>query len=226
MFDKCQWLHEKLAVLPVIKYPFNTDELPLNGIYFFYQDGEYWGHGGHKNRIVRIGTHKGDNFRDRISQHYLLDMRKMEFDRNMQKPSDRSIFRKNLGRVLLNQDKDQYLSTWEIDFTKKSNRQDYGFKRDIAKEIQIEHKITEIMSTTFSFRFLIISNEEERIGKKGLESRLIGTVSRCKLCVPSSDWLGRFSPIQKIRQSGLWQVQHLHDPGLNTQDILVIEEAL
>jgi hypothetical protein len=39
-------------------------------IYFFYEDGEFWGHGGNRLRIVRIGTHKDGNFRSRIKEHF------------------------------------------------------------------------------------------------------------------------------------------------------------
>ena len=49
-------------------------------------------------------------------EHYFLDESKMNFDKNMPKPSDRSVFRKNLGKALLNRDGDDYLSIWDIDF--------------------------------------------------------------------------------------------------------------
>jgi len=64
----------------------------------FYEDGEVWGHGGDKLRIVRVGTHRGGSLRNRIAEHYLLGKyeRQMYFDRNRPKPSDRSI----LGRIL------------------------------------------------------------------------------------------------------------------------------
>jgi hypothetical protein len=116
-------LHEQLEQLPLIRYPFKLDQLPENGIYFFYEDGEIWGHGGDKPRIVRVGTHRDGNFRSRISEHYLLNESWMDFDENKPKPSDRSIFRKNIGRALLNKDKDSYLQIWNIDFTISKNRE-------------------------------------------------------------------------------------------------------
>jgi hypothetical protein len=61
----CGWLREQLERLPLTKYPFNLNQLPRNGIYFFYEKGETWGHHGSKPRIVRIGTHKSNNFRSR-----------------------------------------------------------------------------------------------------------------------------------------------------------------
>ncbi|GBC68339.1 hypothetical protein HRbin01_00018 [archaeon HR01] len=75
MSDLCKWLHE---------------QLPENGIYFFYEKGEIWGHGGDKPRIVRIATHREGNFRSRIGKHYLLNESWMNFDR--------SIFRYIIGK--------------------------------------------------------------------------------------------------------------------------------
>ena len=64
--------------------------------------GEIIDHGyGPKPRIARIGTHK-NNFQSRISEHFLLKESKMNFSIANPKPSDRSIFRKNIGRALLN----------------------------------------------------------------------------------------------------------------------------
>lgn len=84
----------------------------------------------------------------------------------------------------------------------RENRMKYGHLRDIEKEKQTEGMITEILRKSFSFRF-IIEKEEERIGTKGLESRLIATVARCERCRPSENWLGKYSPVPEIRNSGL-----------------------
>jgi hypothetical protein len=39
MADLCRWLHEKLQELSILRFPFDTAQLPVNGIYFFYGDG-------------------------------------------------------------------------------------------------------------------------------------------------------------------------------------------
>ena len=56
------------------------------------------------------------------------------------------------------------------------------------------------------------------MGKGCLESHLIGTIARCKLCGPSENWLGKHSPKKKIRTSGLWLVQHLREDEINGND--------
>jgi hypothetical protein len=212
--------------LPLIRFPFKLETLPENGIYFFYEDGEFWGHGGEKLRIVRVGTHKDGNFRSRIREHFLLDEAWMDFDKSKPKPSDRSIFRKNLGRALLNKEKDDYLKIWEIDFTTRRNQELWGDKRDMEKEKKIEEKITKILREKFSFRFIILDPHVERMGSKGLESSLIGTLASCKSCRPSSEWLGNYSPVKKIQESGLWLVQHLKSNPINEKDKEIILRAV
>ena len=226
MSDMCKWLHEQLEQLPLIKFPFRLEQLPENGIYFFYEKGEIWGHGGNKLRIVRIGTHKEGNFRSRIKEHYLLDESKMNFDSDRPAPHERSIFRKNIGRALLNKAKDDYLKVWEIDFTTKRSREEFGYKRDVEKEKKIESDITRILRENFCFRFIKFDSQEERMGKKGLESSLIGTVASCGLCRPSLSWLGKYSPNLKIKNSGLWLVQHLKNRGISENDEAVILNAI
>lgn len=91
-----------------------------------------------KPRIVRIGTHKENNFQTRISEHFLLNESKLNFTLASPKPSDRSIFRKNIGRALLNKNNDCYLKIWNIDYTSKENRLKMNLMRNMEKEKQIE----------------------------------------------------------------------------------------
>lgn len=214
----CKWLHRNLVELKLFRYPFFLQELPTDAIYFFYEDGESWGHGGHEQRITRIGTSKDGNFRSRINEHFMINDAWMEFDANRPAPKDRSIFRKNIGRALLNRGRDSYLKVWNIDFTKRINRDSYSYLRDIQKERRTESEITRILRREFGFRFLILDDKIERMGSKGLESSLIGTVSNCHECKASSSWVGNFSSVRKIKEHYLWQVQHLNAPEITAQD--------
>lgn len=74
---------------------------------------------GRMSRRVRIGMHKENNFQTRISEHFLLNESRMNFTIGNPKPSDRSIFRKNIGTALLNKNNDYYLKIWNIDYTPK-----------------------------------------------------------------------------------------------------------
>lgn len=226
MSELCKWMHEQLEQLPVISYPFDLKQLPRRGVYFFYEKGEIWGHGGARPRIVRIGTHGDDYFQRRIGEHFLLNESKMDFDQNRAKPSDSSIFRKNIGRALLNREGGDYLDVWEKSFIPKKNRDRFGNQRDVKKEKKLEALISDVLRTQFSFRFIIVEDQATRMGCKGLEGALIGTVAQCGLCEPSARWLGRYSPKRQIRESGLWLVNCLGEPGLDESDKKIFAQAL
>lgn len=229
MPDNCKWLHEQLEPLQLIDYSIlrnSLELLPENGIYFFYEQGETWGHGGNKPRIVRVGTSKDGNFRSRISEHYLLDESKMNFAHSKPAPHERSIFRKNIGRALLNQRGDNYLKVWEIDFTSRKSRNQYTHLRNIEKEKNLESEITKLMRNKFSFKFIEISGQAQRMGKTGLESALIGTLAQCKFCRASDNWLGKYSSKPEISNGKLWLTQHLKANPINEQSKTIILDAV
>ena len=64
------------------------------------------------------------------------------------------------------------------------------------------------------------------MGSKGLESSLIGTLAHCKACRLSNNWLGNHSPLLKIRESGLWQTQHLKASVIKENDKMVLIDAI
>ena len=211
MAERCQWVHQELECLPRVNAAFKVERLPEDGIYFLYEEGELWGHGGNKPRIVRVGINRGNgNFQSRIAEHFLLDDSKMSFDVTKPAPHERSIFRKNLGRALLNRANDPYLKVWEYNFTSKDNREQFGKLRDLEHERAVELEVTGLLRDRFSFRFVLVQEREER---EELECALIGTIAHCGFCKPSAQWLGNFSPKAEIRQSGLWLVQHLGSAG-------------
>jgi hypothetical protein len=229
LFEKCKWLHDQLELLPIFKYPFDPKLLPNNGIYFFYEEGEVSDHGDGilRPRIVRIGTHKENNFRTRISEHFLLNESRMKFTLTNPKPSDRSIFRKNIGRALLNKQGDSdYLRIWNIDYTSRTNRTKYSQSRKIDREKDIESQITGLLRKHFSFRFIPLEGQGKRMGKTGMESRLISTVASCTLCSQSTNWLGKYSPIPKIQGGKMWLSQHLDSTGLTDNDLTYILKSI
>ena len=217
--NNCEWLHNLLEDLPLLRYPFDIEKLPDNGVYFFYEKGELHGHNSKdKPRIVRVGTHREGNFKSRMKDHFIFNDSKMNFNQNQSPPHDRSIFRTNLGRAILNKSNSKYLKIWNTDFTTKKNREELSHLRNIKFEKEIETKVTKLLHENFSFKFLIVEGEEGRIGSKGIESKLIGTLSHCEKCTSSKRWLGNHSPVSKIQNSGLWLYQHLADEPISESD--------
>lgn len=111
-----------------------------------------------------------------------------------------------------------YLKVWELDFTSTINRTNYYHLRKIEKEKKIESQITQILREKFYFRFVPLEGQEKRMGKTGIESRLIGTVAQCKICRPSENWLGRYSPKRQINNGKLWLSNYLASAGLSDND--------
>ncbi|UCD20806.1 MAG: hypothetical protein JSW08_03470 [archaeon] len=206
MSKVCERLHEIFNEMKRFYFPFNENEIPLNGIYILFEKGEKI---NGFDRIVRIGTHTGkDQLRSRLKQHFLNENK------------DRSIFRKNIGRALLNKEKDPFLKFWELDLTTRENKEKFSNLIDFGKQRQIEKRVSRYIQENFSFVVFEIKNKEKRLE---LESKIISTVSLCKKCKPSKNWLGLFSPKEKIRESGLWLVNELYKEPLKEDGLKVLE---
>jgi hypothetical protein len=202
----CQELHKLANTMRRYRFPFDGEILAQNGVYVLFEQGET-GHGG--ERIVRTGSHRGDGqLAGRLREHYITENK------------DRSIFRKNIGRAILNQRGDSFLSDWDKDLTSRKNRERYSHQINLKTLQTIEAEVTNYIRSHFSFVIIPISDKEERLY---LEKRVISTVSGCSSCGPSHDWLGLSSPIDKIRESGLWQVSHLYQEPLTDQELKTIE---
>jgi hypothetical protein len=209
MSEVCGELHRLARKGTQHSFPFDVARLPLNGIYVLFERGEEC-HGG--SRIVRVGTHTGDRqLRSRVLQHFLKENK------------DRSIFRKNIGRALLKRAGDPYLAQWEHDRTSLDGRAKYGVEPDPSKRRAIEADVTAYMRERFSFVVFKVDDKSDRMS---LESRLISTVSLCTECGPSRDWLGRFSPKDKIRVGGLWLVNELRKVPLAGMDLELLATLL
>jgi hypothetical protein len=188
--DELCWEVHKL-VNGLKSFQGSSEELPLNGIYFFFEDGESCEKDGAKlERIVRVGTHREQgNFRRRIWYHY-----------NGNKNG--SVFRKHLGGALIARDdpSDKRLSQW--------------LAQDTPTYPEIEELVSRILRNRFHFRYVIVDDPDERLQ---LEECLIATLAGCQSCKPSSNWLGRYAKDEKIRLSGLWNSQHV-DSMLPSRD--------
>ena len=209
MSSVCRGIHEIVWGLPRHRFPFEDRDIPANGIYVLFEEGES-GHGG--DRIVRVGTHTGkDQLRSRLKQHFLTENK------------DRSIFRKNIGRAILSKDSDPFLEHWNLDLTTRAKREQYQDIVDLEYQAQIEKRVSAYIQDSFSFSVFSVDNKEDRLR---IESKLISTVSWCKECEPSPGWLGMYSPKQKIRGSGLWLVNELYKAAFTDGEIKGFGESI
>ena len=75
--------------------------------------------------------------------------------------------------------------------------------------------MTDYIQKNFSFAVFEVKDKNERLA---LESKIISTINQCKDCKQSKNWLGNFSPKEKIKKSGLWLVNELNKKPLDNED--------
>jgi hypothetical protein len=202
----CAELHDVVSALERHAFP-PAVTLPANGVYFVFERGER-AHG--KDRIVRVGSHTGrGNLAARLAEHVTHN-------------KDRSIFRKNIGRALLNRAHDPFLQSWNLDLTSRANRERYSASVDFEQQGRVETDVTAHITAQMS---VVVVGFADAVEACSLERLCIGTLSACALCKPSPAWLGSFSPDARIRESGLWQVQHLHEAGLDSEDLAALRRT-
>lgn len=209
MKNYCGLIHQLAGQLKRYRYPYQSEALPSDGIYLMFEKGES-GHSG--DRIVRVGSHTGnDQLPSRIDQHYLKENK------------DRSIFRKNIGRAILNKNKDPFLNLWNLDLTTRIGKNQSAHLVDENDQKQIEARVSEYIRNNISFVVFEVPDQTIRLS---FEKMMIATVAQCPECGASPEWFGHHSPKVKIRQSGLWQEQHIADVPLKANDIALLTEFM
>lgn len=201
MNDLCGELHALLRARPRHAFPYRDAALCSNGLYVLFEKGEA-GHGG--DRIVRVGTHRGDNnLCGRLKEHFLTPNK------------DRSIFRKHVGRALLHRDGDPFLHAWDTDRTTAASRRAPS-ATDGVRQSDVEQCVTDFIRSNLSFCVIEVATKFDR---RRWEDLLIATAAQCPSCAPSPGWLGRHSPVTKIRAGKLWQVQGVNGTPLSRETL-------
>lgn len=209
MSEICHKLHQLFLSIPKLGFPFEGSTIPQNGIYVLFENGEI---AHNANRIVRVGTHTGNNqLRSRLNQHFIAENK------------DRSIFRKNIGRAILNREQDDFLGQWEIDLTTRESKTKHAGTIDLEKLQKTEKRVTEYIQSNFLFVSFSVTGKTDRLH---WESKLISTVSLCDECHPSVNWLGLHSPKERIRESGLWLVNELYKQTLSESEYDALESMI
>lgn len=199
----CDSLHEIFNALP--RYTWESiSDIPFNsGVYIVFEKGEKY---ESADRIVRVGTHVGDGrLKKRLTSHFVKENK------------DRSIFRKNVGKAMLNKDGDPYLKNWSLNSAKKENAACIGQN----KQAEIEKRVSEYMRSAFSFAVFSVEDKDERLR---LEEGIIATLNSCEKFGPGPEWKGLYSPEKKIRTSGMWLKQGLNGTPLSDRELLRLKE--
>jgi hypothetical protein len=182
-----------------------TDGWPRHGVYFFYEDGEVRADGS--GRVVRVGTHavtatSGTTLWARLRQH-----RGRLGGRNPGGGNHRaSIFRAHIGAALIRCGDwpDGFLQAW----TSPTRQPELADLED-----QVERRVSHHIRA-MPFLWLAVPDRPNGDSDRGyIEKNSIALLS-CRtgrVDRPSPGWLGHHANSEKIRQSALWNSNHVDD---------------
>jgi hypothetical protein len=175
---------------------------PLNGVYFFFEDGENRA-AGQGQRVVRVGTQAVKTTTP--SRRTLWD--RLEKHRGRQ-PGDpggsrrsHSVFRRHVGTAIIRRDRlgdealDEVLNDW------------YHYRHQ-PLEKQIEMAVSRYIGV-MPFLWLDVP---DRVTRHDIEAGAIALLSRCSggADPPSRGWLGQYAFRTEIRDSGLWNIHYTY----------------
>ena len=173
---------------------------PNRGVYFFFENGENRTGSGSGDRVVRVGTHaltssSRTTLWNRLSNH-----------RGTASGSGNhrgSIFRSLVGNALMRRDPSCAIDTWGVgNSADRETRQAEG-----PLELLVSDHICQM-----PFLWLRIDDPPSLRGR--IERNSIGLLSnfeRESCDPPSPSWLGRDCNRPRVRQSGLWNQNHVEE---------------
>ena len=175
--------------------------LPAQGLYIIFDPSEKSLFSSTLPRVVRIGTHgvatgSKSVLRTRLRAHF--------GQRDGAGNHRASIFRLHIGNALIARDglRNAY-PHWGVGMSADAHIR--------LAEADLEHAVSrEIGKLRFTYLDVpdLASPKSQRAV---LERSLINymTADGIPLEIPSSNWLGHYSPVEAIRSSGLWNIQHV-----------------
>jgi hypothetical protein len=177
---------------------------PRRGIYFFYEPGELRRKTGDGPRVVRVGTHalksgSKTSLWQRLSQH-----------RGTQKTGGGnhrgSVFRKHVGKALLARDPDLKCCSWGVGNNATSEIK----KSETDLEVMVSRVIGEM-----PFLWLNVDDSPGPNSDRGYLERnaiaLLSNYTNPTLNEASPDWLGTDCVSEQVRNSGLWNSNHVDE---------------
>jgi hypothetical protein len=177
---------------------------PQRGVYFFREPGELRTDSGAGPRIVRVGTHalnvgSSSKLWRRLSQHRGPARTGGGNHRG-------SIFRLIVGAALIRRD-GHSSPTWGLG---KTADQETRFN-----ESALELEVTKVIGC-MPFLWLAVPGDAGPEGLRGYIERnaiaLLSNRDRPPLDLPSPHWLGHQADKGRVRNSGLWNQNHVDEP--------------
>ena len=180
---------------------------PQRGVYFFFEEGETREE-ARGPRVVRVGTHALRSTRTtlwgRLAQHQGTASGSTPGGGNHRG----SIFRLHVGTALLAR------GDWPQSIRETWSEGSTASREIRAAEYPLERAVSEYIGN-MPFLWLDVSDAPGKSCDRGLiESGIIALLSnfeRPAIDAPSPMWLGRDAASERVRRSGLWNVNHVRD---------------
>lgn len=204
-------LAERVGGARLLSDPAANRGLPLRGVYFIFEPGEYR-EDGRTPRVVRVGTHAVSRG-SRTTLWQRLNQHRGQL-RGGGGNHRGSIFRLHVGTALLNRGLADAAAGVQWGNCRRPKEEELR---------QAERRLEEMVSRYIqSMSFLWVAVEDppgKDSDRKVIEANAIGLLSnlgRSPIDPPSPNWLGRWADRETIRESGLWNVNHVdegYDPA-------------
>lgn len=204
-------LEERVGGARLLSDPAANRGLPLRGVYFIFEPGEYR-EDGRTPRVVRVGTHAvSRGSRTTLWQRLSRHRGQLRGGGGNHRGS---IFRLHVGTALLNRGLVDAAAGVRWGSSRRPKEEELR---------QAERRLEGMVSRYIqSMSFLWVAVEDppgKDSDRKVIEVNAIGLLSylgRPPLDPPSPSWLGRSADREAVRESGLWNVNHVdggYDPA-------------
>lgn len=181
---------------------------PNRGVYFFFEEGENRSGPDAGPRVVRVGAHAVTAGSKTTLWHRLAQHKGVEKSGGGNHRG--SVFRLWVGSALIEKDPALSCSTWGCGSSAP---------RDVR---EAEHALECLVSQHIRRMRVLGVAVDDAASPASLRGKIkrnaIGLLSNYnnpdRIDAPSAQWLGRWCPSERIKQSGLWNSNHV-DEGYN-----------
>ena len=173
---------------------------PKSGVYFFFEPGQVR-NGTTEPRVVRVGTHRVS----RGSKATLWNRLRTHRGTGDGAGNHRSsIFRLHVGAAISAKDPSIRVSTWGAGEAANAKIRE--------AEEGLERKVTAYLGAMHVLWLAIEDDASPASDRAYIERNLVGLLvgKGGPADPPSKDWLGCFSPDERIRKAGLWNLDFLN----------------
>ncbi|UWG47426.1 Uncharacterized protein HSRCO_1139 [Halanaeroarchaeum sp. HSR-CO] len=180
---------------------------PNRGVYFFFHPSETR-ESTHQLRVTRIGTHavsagSGTSLWDRLRTHRGAKRGTYENGGNHRG----SVFRKRIGEALIERDGHQReYPEWGVGSSAARELR--------LEELEMERRVSEYLRD-LPFLWVRVDDEPSPESDRAYIERnaiaMVSNVGGKSIDSRNEKWLGHYSPVRDIRESGLWNINHVSE---------------